>query len=100
VRLSFEWAGIVGWEPWNYTLKELYWAVTARRRDAWDQTSQVLAFISAHGGAKDVDAAALHPYRPGGRKRRGWADLFGAGRQMLAERRARQAEGNGRPEGV
>jgi hypothetical protein len=49
--------------------------------------------------ARNLSPEGFNPYRGGGKKR-SMADLFAAGRQQLAERRAREAEANGKPEGV
>ncbi len=79
-------------DPEDKTLRELYWAVMAKRRDAWDQTSQILAFIAAHGGAKGVTADKLHPYRKredGDRKGK-VAGFFGAVRAGIAARMRRK----------
>lgn len=81
-------------DPTDMSLRELHWAVTARRRDEWDRTSQVLAFIAAHGGVKKAKAEDYHPYRKGsvesGRKGK-VAGFFGAVRAGIAAKLKRQA---------
>lgn len=84
---------MVGWPPDDYTLRELYWALIGHRKDAWDQTSEILAMIRAHGGDKKADPAVYHPYREGGRRGGTWADIFGAGRKIVADRERRANRG-------
>ena len=66
--------------------------LTAKRRDDWDHTAAVLFFSGKTSKAGSPDA--LNPYRQP--KRAGMGELFAIGRQMYAEKRAREA--NGKPE--
>ena len=91
--MAWEWAGEVGGiDPTDRSLRELYWALTAHRRAAWDHTAHLLTAAARLGGNKDVTPDQLHPYR-GRAKGAGWGAVFGAARQMAAERRKKQPEG-------
>ncbi len=98
--MGWEWGGEVGLDPSDKTLRELYWALMAKRRAAWDHTSQILAFIAAHSGAKGVTAEKLHPYREAAKvdKQGKVAGFFGAIRAGIASKK-RKRKPKPKPEG-
>lgn len=89
--MAWEWGGIVGIDPTDRTLKELHWALTAKRKESWDHTAAVLFFSGKTSKAKHPDE--LNPFRAA-RKKAGMGELFAIGRQMYAEKKART---NGTP---
>ena len=70
---------------------------------AWDRTAAEgfwsMAAMATKEALAKLAGIQFNPYRKGG-KRATWADVFGAGRAMLAEKKAREASANGKPEGV
>jgi hypothetical protein len=65
--MIYELAGVVGIDPGPLTLRELFWMVDGRRRDAWDRTAaQIAALFNAApdptGKRKPRQPSEFHPF--------------------------------------
>ncbi|MDD5728824.1 MAG: hypothetical protein PHV59_09685 [Victivallales bacterium] len=65
MTLGLEWAGIIGVEPWSFTLRELYTMMFARQRAEWQRAALLTAtvknlFVSSKAGL--VKPESLNPY--------------------------------------
>ena len=55
-------AGVVGLDPWPYTLRELDAMASARDEAQWDRAASIIAAVVTAAGTEACDPCAVHPY--------------------------------------
>ena len=64
-ELGFNLAGIVGVEPWSFTLRELVWLADGRQHEAWTHTATMLSlWAQIHHDEEAGPAPTMYHFHP------------------------------------